>query len=646
MRNFAWRICLAAGFIWTSAAPGVAASDLQTRLAANTGWSAFGGLASGGQYSALDQIDRSNVARLQRAWVARTGDVAKGAAADGGSSFQATPVLWNETLYVCTPMNRVLALDAATGEERWAFDGYDILPEDAPVFAANCRGVALWTPEGAATAEAPCSARVFKGDIFGNLVAIDAKTGALCADFGDSGAIDFNARENYGRGGLFFTSPPTVVGDVVILGSGVGDNMYTDAADGIVRAIDARTGADLWAFNPIPPEVSDRTGGANVWSMTSADAEAGLVFLPTSSPSVDPYGGNRLDPIAYANAVVALDIETGAVAWSRQLVHHDIFDYDLPAQPILVDLETPAGPFPALVQITKMGFVFIFNRLTGEPLFEIVERPAPASDVPGERAAPTQPAPVAPPPFARQGVDEKEIWGLTFWDRGWCRKRAAELRNDGLFTPPSLKGSLSRPSALGGGNWGGAAVDAQRGVLFVKTQNLATILKLAPADPGEERPLGPPVEFLKKPLNGAPYSLDGAFFVSPWGLPCVAPPWGEIVAIDLAAGVELWRRPLGRIEVGPFRTPAAWGSPNVGGPIATAGGLVFIGAGMDGSFRALDWETGDVVWSDERLPAPAMAAPMTYEVGGVQYVAVAAGGNGLAGTRQSDAIVAYRLPAD
>ena len=614
-----------------------------SELSNNTSWPSFAGAPSGGQYSALDQITTDNVATLERAWIHHTGDVVKGAAVDGGSSFQATPVIWDDTLYVCTPNNRVLALNPTTGEEVWAFDAYAVLPEGMPVFAANCRGVALWAEKTSQSQSDTCSARVIHPDIFGNLYALDARTGDLCADFGAGGILNLNAFDYGGTGGIFMSSPPSIIGDTIVVGGGVGDNMYADAADGIVRGLDVRTGEELWAFNPIPAELSDKTGGANVWSMSAVDESAGLIYLPTSSPSVDPYGGLRLAPIPYANALVALDAATGAVVWHQQLIHHDVFDYDLPSQPILLDLERDGTSVPAVVQITKMGFVFVFNRLTGEPLFDIEEIAVPATDVPGERTSPTQPRPVRPAPFARQDITEDEIWGLTFWDRGRCRQRFSELRYEGLYTPPSLEGSLQLPSALGGGNWGGAAVDPETGVLIVKTQNLATIIKLVPADINEERPLGPPVEFLQKPLNGTPYRLDGAFFLSPFGVPCTPPPWGELIAIDLNSGDHLWRQPLGRIEVGPFKTPKAWGSPNIAGPIVTAGGLIFIGAGMDSAFHALDIKTGEGLWRDDDLPAPAMAVPMTYMVDGVQYVVVAAGGNGMAETKQSDALIAYRL---
>ncbi|MFK7830465.1 MAG: pyrroloquinoline quinone-dependent dehydrogenase [Congregibacter sp.] len=617
-------------------------SALHTKLQENQTWSSFAGVGSGGQYSALSDINTGNVERLQRAWTVHTGDVVEGPTAEGGTSFQATPILWDDKLFVCTPLHRVLALDAGNGDVLWSFDAWETLPVDMPRFGANCRGVAIWVDESVLAGEV-CRARIIKPDIFARLIAVDAETGLLCDDFGSAGVVDLNAMENHGEGGLFMSSPPSVAGDLLITGSGVGDNVVANAADGIVRALDARSGEVVWEFNPIPASLRSKTGGANTWSFMAVDEELGLVYLPTSSPSVDPYGVFRSEPIPYANAVVALKLTTGEVAWSFQTIHHDLFDYDLPAQPILFDLLRDGQSVPALAQITKTGFVFVFDRRDGTPLYPIEEVQVPLSFVAGELASATQPQPLRPAPFARKKLEKDALFGLLYFDRKACEKRFDELRYDGLFTPPSEQGTLQFPSSLGGGNWGGAALDPGSNVLIVKTSNVASTVTLIPADPEAVRPVGPPVEFLKKPLNQTPYRLDGEFFLSPLGVPCTPPPWGELVAIDLNSAEHLWRRPLGRNPVGPFETPASWGSPNVAGPIVTGGGLIFVGAGSDSTFRALDVRTGEELWADTDLPAPAMAVPMTYKSGGRQFVVVAAGGNGLAGTAQSDAIVAYWL---
>jgi quinoprotein glucose dehydrogenase len=637
-----WSLAWVAVIGMTAAPLAASETAVYRQLLENRGWSSFAGVASGGQYSALSEINTENVERLERAWVVNTGDVVEGPAAEGGTAFQATPVFWEDKLYICTPLHRVLALDATSGETLWRFDAWESIAADTPRFGANCRGVSLWVDREAEPGTA-CRARIIKPDILARLLAVDAETGDPCRDFGEAGIIDLNAMDNRGEGGLFMTSPPTIVGDLVITGSGVGDNVVADAADGIVRAFDVRSGALVWEFNPIPESLSDRTGGANTWSFMAVDEELGLVYLPTSSPSVDPFGAFRREPIPYANAVVALKIATGEVAWSFQTVHHDLFDYDLPAQPVLFDQNVDGAAVPALAQVTKTGYVFVLDRRNGEPLFPVEEVPVPTSTVPGEMASPTQPRPLRPAPFARQSVTRDELFGLAFFDRRACMKRFDELRYEGLFTPPSEQGTLQFPSSLGGGNWGGAALDPRSNTLVVKTSNVASTVRLIPADPAKERPVGPPVEFLKKPLNQTPYRLDGEFFLSPLGVPCTPPPWGELVAIDLDSGEHLWRRPLGRNPVGPFKTPESWGSPNVAGPILTGGGLIFIGAGADSAFRAFALENGEELWADTNLPAPAMAVPMTYRSGGHQYVVVAAGGNGLAGTVQSDAIIAYRL---
>ncbi len=618
------------------------ASETHAELLNNTGWEAFGGLQSGGQYSALDQINLDNVSRLTRAWVAHTGDVVEGDAAEGGSSFQATPLYRDGKLFVCTPMNRVIALDASTGKSLWTFDGQSTLPDSVPRFAANCRGVSLWIDQSA-DAGTHCAVRIIKPDIFARLTAIDADTGKLCPSFGNGGVVDLNTFENGGDGGLFLTSPPAIFENLIITGSGVGDNVSANAADGIVRAINAKDGSLAWEFNPIPAALSASTGGANVWSFISVDQEAGLVYLPTTSPSVDPYGAARTAPIPYANALVALAANTGKVVWSFQTVHHDLFDYDLPAQPLLFDLNKDGQSIPVVVQVTKSGYTFMFNRLTGKSVYAIEKKPVPASSIATEQASPHQPVPVLPEPFSRQQLSREDLWGVTFLGKRACQKRFDQLRYEGLFTPPSLEGTVQIPSALGGSNWGGAAIDPRTGLLIVKTQNLASIIRLVPADPNETRPAGSPLKFLQKPLNGTPYRLEGEFFLAPSGIPCTPPPWGELVAIDLASGKQVWRRPLGRYPVSMLKTPEEWGSPNVGGPIVTGGGLVFIGAGMDNTFRAISSATGTTVWEDKKLPAPAMAVPMTYEMDGIQYVVIAAGGNSLAETEQSDAVVAYRL---
>ncbi|MBT7449569.1 MAG: PQQ-binding-like beta-propeller repeat protein, partial [Rhodospirillaceae bacterium] len=378
----------------------------------------------------------------------------------------------------------------------------------------------------------------------------------------------------------------------------------------------------------------------------TVDEQRNIAFVATGSPSVDVYGAGRTDPIPYANALLAIDGTTGEVLWHYQIVHHDLFDYDLPSQPILTTIQRDGAAVPAVVQITKMGTVFVFHRDTGEPLFPIEERPVPKSGIPGEMASPTQPMPSRLDPFSHQRVEEDDIFGLTFWDRNKCKESFNALRYDGMFTPASEQGTLIFPSPGGGGNWGGAAVDPTRQVLIVKGQNFANIFKLVPADPNVSDGGLFEQDTLNRFMEGTPYRIAGGRWESPFGVPCNPPPWGELTAIDLNSGDTLWRRPLGQVPFGPFgllKSPKAWGGPVSGGPIVTGGGLIFIGGTMEGDFRAIDIDTGETLWSTP-LDVPAMAVPMTYEVNGRQFIVIAAGGSALVGTPLDDKLVAFALP--
>lgn len=617
----------------------VAQPDLQ----ANRGWGSYGGVPGGGQYSALDQINTTNVDQLSVAWTHSTGHAARAAALGRGASYQVTPILANDLLYICTPFNRILALDPATGKEAWAFDPHQgLFADDAR--ASTCRGVIYWEANGAEVNQT-CGKRVYKADRNGRLFAVDADTGKVCADFGTGGFVDLKAEASGGTGPLFLTSPQAVLGDSLIIAGSVGDNVKANSTDGVIRALDARTGALKWRLVTVPDHLSDITGGADVWPPFSVDEARNMVVVATGSPSVDVYGAHRLDPIPYANAVIALDGETGTVLWHYQIVHHDLFDYDLPSQPLLVDIKRDGIAVPAVVQITKMGTVFIFHRETGEPLFDIEERAVPASDIPGEHASPTQPTPTAPEPFSHQTINEDDVFGLTFWDRNACKDSLKELRYDGIYTPASLKGSLIFPSPGGGGNWGGAAYDPASNRLIVKGQNFANIFRLVPAAANDEAPGLFEVDTLNRFMEGTPYNIAGGRWESPFGVPCNAPPWGELTAIDLSSGETVWRRPMGQVPFGPFglfNSPKAWGGPISGGPMITAGGLIFIAGTMEGDFRALDLATGETIWATS-LPAPGMAVPMTYEMNGTQYVVIAAGGSALVGTELSDHLVAFAL---
>ena len=628
----------------------VGAAQAQERRA---DWPRFGNDAGGSQYSALDQINKSNVNKLKVAWIHRSGDFAENGSPTGGSALEVNPIQTNGMLYYCTPMNRVFALDPATGQEKWVFDpttaknpdGKVLL--DKPKRASNCRGVSYWeaaTPEAGAV----CQRRIFKGDANANIYAIDANTGLPCADFGAAkghpGYASHLDYDNHGEGNAGGMGSPTVViGDTVVASSSANDGL-ANAADGVVRGFDVRTGEMKWEFNPIPADQSDKTGAANVWSTMSADLERGLVFLPTTSPSTDYYGGERLFDIPLATATVAVSAETGKVVWSTQHVHHDLFDYDLVGHPLLVNIKKDGRRIDVAITQSKMGWLFVQDRDTGTPIFPIEERPVPQSDVPGEKSSPTQPIPIGIDAFAGQLIKREDLFGLTPLDKAWCQNEFDKMRYEGMYTPPSQKGSLLFPSALGGGNWGGAAFDPASNTLIIKAENLASRLKFVKKEDSAKEDQVPSVDYLTRPLKGTPYRVEGEVFMSPLGIPCTPTPWGTLTAIDMDTGKTKWKIPLGQVKKYGITIPASfgWGSPNVGGPIVTAGGLIFIAATLDEKLRALDLATGDELWQ-AKLPVPGLAPPMTYIAGGKQYVVIAAGGSARVDTPVSDQLIAYTL---
>ncbi len=623
-----------------------------------SGWEQYGNDPGGSRYSPLDQITRDNVANLEVAWIYRTGDVWK-SGRGAPTAFETTPILVDDSLITCTPYNRVIALDAETGEERWTFD-----PKlDPTVYYGNqfiCRGVAFWSDE---RPEAPdkCRKRILTATNDSRLIAIDADKGLPCTDFGKGGEVDLlkGVGDLRWRGEYQVTSAPQVVRDVVVVGSAVSDNARMDAPSGVVRAYDVRSGRLRWAWDPLPPglerpparisedEGSYFHGTANAWGPLSGDHERGLVFIPTGNTSPDYYGGERHGSDHYSSSLVALRVESGEVAWHFQTVHHDLWDFDVPAQPTLLTVQRDGIDVPAVVQPTKMGFLFLLHRETGEPLFPVEERPVPQSDIPGEQTAPTQPFPTAPPPLTDQTLDPRKAFGLTPFDRAECYRKLAKLRFDGIFTPPSIEGTLMFPGNAGGSNWGGVAWDKSRNLIVANVMNLAWEVALIPRErfEAERAARKGDVEFAAQ--EGTPYGMRRQLIMSSLGVPCTPPPWGSLAAVDIQAGEILWQVPFGTLEdILPLPLPIGrWGAPNIGGPIATAGGLVFIGAAADDYLRAIDIETGEELWKG-RLPAGGQATPMTYRLSaaGKQYVVIAAGGHGRAGTKLGDSLVAFALP--
>ena len=643
------------------ASPPAPAATATMPTAPGGDWTSFGRDPGGSQYSPLASINVKNVGQLKQAWVHRSGDFKDAPLPKGGTVLQTTPLHANGTLYLCTPWNKVIAIDPASGQTRWVFDPHRVDPRTGKalsppiLMAGRCRGVAYWQPGAATVGATPdraaaCAKRIFKNGEGGRLYALDADTGALCSDFGAAkGHPGWVWHEDYDNRGEGFSgspsSPPAILGDLVIIGNSTNDGL-SNARDGFIRAFDVRSGELRWEFSPIPADKAARTGAANVWSTISVDPARNLVFVPTTSPSTDYYGGGRQFDIPMSNSIVALDGATGKVAWHFQTIRHDLFDYDLVGHPLLVDIRRGGKTIPAALLQTKMGWLFGFDRGTGAPIWPIVDRPVPPSDVPGDRASPTQPVPTGIAPFARQVMKREELFGLTPLDRLACQRSFDNARYEGMYTPPSLKGSILFPSALGGGNWGGASYDPKSNLLVIKAENLATLIKVVPKkDPKGEDAI-PGVDYLTRPLVGTPYRVEGELFQSPLGIPCTPPPWGTLAAIDLDTGKLKWQIPLGQVKRAGVTIPdgAGWGSPNVGGPITTAGGVTFIGATMDSRLRAIETTTGKELWSAE-LPVPGMAVPMTYAVNGRQYVVIAAGGNAQVGTKIGDYLVAFALPA-
>jgi quinoprotein glucose dehydrogenase len=621
-------------------------------------WPYYGGDAGGSRFSPLAQINKENVRQLKIAWIYHTNDISDGTKHPRKSAFEATPILADGTLYFSTAFNRVIALDPETGAERWSYDPKIDLNFEYSEGLMN-RGVSSWADSKPGTEP---KRRVFIATIDARLICLDARTGKPCPDFGAAGEINLrHGIKNIIREGEYEeTSPPAIIDDLVIVGSSVADNDRVESPSGVVRAFDVRTGALRWSWNPIPQDPraqvaktwqgdsASKTGAANAWSVIVIDPARDLVFIPTGSASPDYYGGERKGDNKWANSVVALHARTGEVAWGFQLVHHDLWDYDTASPPLLTNLLRNGVKTPVVIQGNKTGNLFVLNRDTGAPVFPVEERAVPQSGVDGEQTSATQPFPVAPPPLSPQRINVHEAWGLTPDDRKACEARLEKLFYEGPFTPPTTTGSLIYPGNIGGMNWSGYAFHPDAQILVTNTLRVPFEVHLIPRDqylPLERASKNGQLRAEVSPQHGTPFGMSRDAIRAPSGLPCNAPPWSVLTAVDLSSGKILWDTPLGTTEgTLPIDPPAPYGLAGFGGSIITNGGLVFIGTAWDAYLRAFDVRTGKELWRG-KLPAPGEATPMTYQVrpNGKQFVVIAAGGHGKLPIKLGDSLVAFAL---
>ncbi|MBX3174961.1 MAG: pyrroloquinoline quinone-dependent dehydrogenase [Gemmatimonadaceae bacterium] len=630
--------------------------SVQAQTAAQ--WPNYGRDAGGSRFSPLALIDTANVSALTVAWTFQTGELGTRVERGSPPSLEVTPIVVDGVMYISTPLGRVIALDPGTGAVRWRYDAQVNINAGYGDFTS--RGVSTYLDPAAAPGGA-CRRRIFVATIDARLIALDALTGVPCERFGRDGEVDLRRRlriapfefQAYQQ-----TSPPLVIGDLVVVGSSIADNSRANPASGEVRAFDARTGALRWTWYPIPQDdeamqerswrggSARRTGGANAWSVLVADVARGLIFVPTSSPAPDYYGGLRPGDNRYANSIVALRARTGEVAWHFQTVHHDLWDYDNASPPALAEVVRENGArVPVVLQATKTGMLFVLHRETGDAVFPVEERPVPPSSISTEEAWPTQPFTVRTPPLSPHRRTAADAWGINEEDRSFCENALRALDGGTIFSPPSRRGTLVTPSNIGGAHWGGVAVDALNDLAIVPVNELIADVQLIPdrefdADAAREISSRTGDQFTR--MRGTGYVMRRSILRAPSGLPCSPPPFGSLVAVSLRDGNIAWKVPLGTLRLPDGNLgPAEWGSPNLGGAIVTAGGLVFIGASADRSFRAFDSRSGRELWRGD-VPAGAKATPMTYSHGGKQYVVIAAGGGGFWG--EADSIVAFALP--
>jgi quinoprotein glucose dehydrogenase len=598
-------------------------------------WSQWGGSWTGTKYSPLDQINKENAGKLKIAWEFDTGDFSDGTKYPSRSAFEATPLVAGGVMYFSTPFHRLIALNPENGEKLWEFDTKFDRAKRVNLYTS--RGVSYWT-DGK-------QKRILIGNQQGDLYSVDAETGKADPKFGDNGKLDLKRGilDKFPDRGYGLTSPPAICRDTVVVGGWVSDGDPQGPA-GDIRGFDVRSGKHKWTFHtvPRPGEYGHDTwegdgwkdrGGTNSWSISSVDEEAGLVYVPLTSPSADYYGGDRKGANLFGDSLLALNCESGERKWHFQTIHHDLWDWDLPSQPVLMTLKRDGRDVPAVAQATKTGFVFVFNRLTGEPLFDIEERPVPQSPLPTEQTSPTQPFPVKPKPFARQSMTKEEITKVTPESRAECLEMTKDAVIDGpLFRPITEELTVMFPGTNGGSNWGGGSFDPETHTFYVNSMDVAAFFRMV------KRPEG----------SGIPYRTRSTKYGRFWDgnqYPCQQPPWGTLTAIDLNTGEHRWQSVLGEFDELTARGVPKTGAPNLGGSIVTKGGLVFIAATNDDRFRAFDKATGKEVWVT-RLPASGHATPMTYlgAKSGKQFVVIAAGGGNKYNSKYMARLIAYALP--
>jgi quinoprotein glucose dehydrogenase len=588
-------------------------------------WRHYGQDPGGARYSGLREMTRDNVANLERAWTFRTGDIAAGSA----HYAECTPLVVDGVLYVITPFSRLIALDATTGTELWRFT------PDPPLDISETAGGGL-ASRGVAYSDHDGKSRIFLPVRDGRIYAIDTVTHKPDQTFGAGGYIDLRAGLPDDGDYLFLSSPPTLYKHVLIQPYGINDTSNHRNPYVPVRAFDARTGALLWTFDTIPrPGQAGHDswggdswkgrGGCNPWAPISVDTARGIFYLPVGAPNNDKFGGDRPGDNLFANSIVALDALTGKRLWHFQTVHHDLWDYDLAAMPTLFDMECDGETLPAVAVVGKTGFAYVFNRVTGAPLFSIEERAVPESTVPGEAASPTQPFPTKPPAFARQRLTRSDLHATKPGALGKLQSRFDDLRSEGLFTPPSPEGTIVFPGQLGGGNWSGAAVSPE-GMMYITSNELPYVTQVKPGGTG---PFG--------------VSVRAGHFLDSEGYPAVKPPWGTVTKLDLVQGTIVWQKPLGNYSGLNLDSVGATGQMNFGGGTVTAGGLFFVAAALDSRLRVFDTDTGRVLARYD-LEVPGQGAPVTYRGrDGKQYVALYAGGGGKGHGARGDYVIAFRL---